>query len=1019
VNSRGILATIALLALTPSLWAELKGLPGVPYERRLNVYWADTPPVLDGKLDDACWKSAEVATDFRLIFDARKNPLHRTEIRMCYDAQYLYFFYLLHDDKIDKLQVGMPDDARDVVKVNEDVVELFLDPQRSKQAYYQFMTTPLGARFDLRVTPEKKREVGTYTPEWIVAPHIGEKSWAVEIRIPFSELVFDNSFIGTPVPGEEWGVNFCRDQGYRKEWALWSPHKQKSFHRPNQFGVAVFRGHRESRPALHWRDNEKLGLGPGNLQLLGQEGTSGLEAKWTVLHNRKPAHNVGKADNRTPLAFQYRFASGGRWDIRVLVTHNQQPLFYGRALATLPLLKKLILDITDTLEPGLERLNTLTDMPGLTSLRRDLTALDKATAPLARHLQNPEELSRLQWNDLLHAMPEIETKWTSLSYDLKTLRHYTANEGEPPRFLVGSANAYERIYPDTVLPQVSRGIHLWGAGRERESFQLGIMPFLRSVKNITVEFSELKGDAGIIPASCFEYNIVGFVKMHQSWGGGWSSDVLYPGKAFDLSKNHTQPVWVNLLVPAGAKAGVYRGNVMISAAGRTQTVPVTLHAFGFDIPERRSLRIEPWYWPAENAWRKYYKLKNANFTPEIYEKHLKVLSAYRQACYPLDTRAMWDHLKIYLEKDGALTFDFSGWDWIFDLGQKYGADNLGASFGCNFNSLRPTFSGRIPIFDRATGKKVSTPAKYAWNTANWKYVRGKTHKPDFAANPVYRQYLKQLVEYLRRRGVLKYAHYEIYDEPKTRMEFKEALRMHDFLQKFVPELLLKSYGVGPWKYQDTPDMRPIDYFDVWAPSLYTITPERMEQLSERQQKGEEFWFYTCSAGYRDADRKSRPHICLYQHPLAPRIHGWAARKLGADGFLTFALMAGFPNNVQQDSKHYYAKPIWHGTRTAGQGYLIYPGPDQELIPSIRLAAQRDGLEDYEFFAVLDDRLKQLDSGKHAALIKRIQRALVVPEVIVSWDWHEWSRDPNKFEEKRKQLAALIVEAETILKKTDR
>jgi hypothetical protein len=186
-----------------------------------------------------------------------------------------------------------------------------------------------------------------------------------------------------------------------------------------------------------------------------------------------------------------------------------------------------------------------------------------------------------------------------------------------------------------------------------------------------------------------------------------------------------------------------------------------------------------------------------------------------------------------------------------------------------------------------------------------------------------------------------------------------------------------------------------------------LTPQHLKQLHERRKKGEEFWFYTCSAGYRDSDRKSRPHICLYQHPLAPRIHGWAAWKLQADGFLIFALMAGYPENVQKDPDKYYSEPIWHAGRTAAQGYLVYPGPEQSLLPSIRLAAVRDGLEDYEYFKVLQDRLKTLDPDKDAALIKAIKAELEIGDDILPWDWHEWTRDIAKLQNKRKRLAGLI------------
>ncbi len=995
------LITLFAVAATVSVMAES---PGIPYNRKINIYRTDTPPVLDGKMDDPCWQQAEVAGDFRRLFKKSEAAHPNTEARVCYDARYLYFYYKMYDDKIDKLQVGMPDDARDIMDVNKDVIELFLDPKRSGKAYFQFMTSPLGARFDLRVTPAGKREIGLFTPDWQVTPFIGQKYWAVEFRIPFNELVFDGGAIGTPVPGEEWGINFCRDQGYRKEWSFWSPHKDKSFHRPAQFGTAVFRGFRTAPPlpSIQWSGKSTLGFGPDTLELTAKPLTQ-VKTVWKILHDRKTINKTVK-NNLQP--YKYHIIEGGEWDIRVDVSRNDQLLFCGRTKVLLPEVTQFINTINRELNAAIKKLAAGLSNQVESTLKPRILEMKTLVSPLAGKLANAKALDHRQWQQLTTLLPAIKTKWASLQYAVKMLNLYPTGEKQK-KFAVASAGPAQRIYRDTIIPPDNKPVELWGAGGESESFQLLLMPFWCDSRDVKVAFTGLKGAKGSIPAGSLEYNMVDFVKLPEAWGGKWVPDVLNPNGKINLTRDRTQPIWINVHIPRGTAKGDYRGTVKISADGQTSQIALVVHAFGFDIPVRRSVATDPWYWPDGRSYRKYYKLKKIPFTPELYEKQLKTLAKYRYGCYPLDTLPMWSLLKIYQEKDGSLTFDFSGWDWVFALGKKYGADNLGASFGCNFNSMRPTFSGRIPILDRKTGKKVSTPGQYAWKTAKWKYTRGKTAKSDFAANPVYRQYISQLVAYLRKKGLLNSSHYEIYDEPKTGAEWQDVLKMHGFLKKFVPDLKLKSYGVAPWNYEHRPELRPFGYYDVWAPGLYTLTPQHLKQLHERRKKGEEFWFYTCSAGYRDSDRKSRPHICLYQHPLAPRIHGWAAWKLQADGFLIFALMAGYPENVQKDPAKYYSEPIWHAGRTAAQGYLVYPGPEQSLRPSIRLAAVRDGLEDYEYFKVLQDRLKTLDPDKDAALIKAIKAELEIGDDILPWDWHEWTRDIAKLQNKRKRLAGLI------------
>lgn len=946
----------------------------IPYERQLDVHWTDVPPVLDGKMDDACWGSAVVAGDFRRLDQKHLPARQQSEVRLCYDAENLYVFFWLHEAEIRKLQAGTPDDTRDDIDVNKDVVELFLDPLRTKTRYFQFMTTPSAARFDARISPEFGREIGTYTPEWAVAAHVGAEHWAVELRIPFAELCFEGGFIGTPQPGDAWGINFCRDQGYLKEWSFWSPTRARSFHRPDQIGVAVFRGRRDgtSPPSIRWEETEGLRQGPGRLALQAEPAqVDGLTAQWRLLRNREPADAVGTAEG---FALRFQILDAGRWDARVRVEQDGKAVFTGRTFKALRPVRELVMDIHRQVQAGLTRATSL-DHPAVASLSGRLRELETKVAPAAALLADAQALSSAQWEELATQVPEIEALWTPARYGIGMLAFAT----EPSEtFAVGTAGSTEKIFRDTLKQPAESAVELWIAGRERESFQLVVMPFWQDVAAVEIGFSALKGPAGEIQADCLEYSVVDFIQEHEAWGGGWMPDILNPGRSFPLQKDRTQPIWIDVLVPAGTPAGEYRGVITLSAGETKREVPIIVHALGFDIPERRSLAVDTWYWPSQ-MWKKYYDVKSIPFTPELYEKHLKVLSKYRYASYTVDNAAMWEQIRVYREADGNLTFDFSGFDWILELGRRYGADAFSASFACNFASLQPLVSGGIPILDRATGEKVSTLGQYA-KEQGFEYVRRVTRKSDFAKHPAYTAYIRQLVDYLRSKDMLEHADYEIYDEPRQGEEWADITVMHGFLKQVVPDLQLKSYGVAPDGAAEGFDA--VGLYDIWAPALGAIDPARWALLRERQRHGERFWFYTCASGYRDSDGKSKPYICYHQPWMASRIHGWAVWKLGVDGMLIFALNQVPGTNHQANKEKYYAEPIWESGRAAGQGVLVYPGADYDMIPSIRLANVRDGLEDYEFFAVLAARRQALDPAADAALIREIDDALTIPEEIL-------------------------------------
>ena len=78
--------------------------------------------------------------------------------------------------------------------------------------------------------------------------------------------------------------------------------------------------------------------------------------------------------------------------------------------------------------------------------------------------------------------------------------------------------------------------------------------------------------------------------------------------------------------------------------------------------------------------------------------------------------------------------------------------------------------------------------------------------------------------------------------------------------------------------------------------------------------------------------------------------------------------------------------------------MVYParavGYDG-IVPTIRLKALRDAIEDYEYLALLERKGK---AGEARAIVRRLTPS-----------WFEWNRDPHAYETARRQLAALLIE----------
>ncbi|HEX9085711.1 MAG TPA: sugar-binding protein, partial [Gemmatimonadaceae bacterium] len=93
--------------------AQAQALPGHESEAgqatsailaRASASQADHPPVIDGRDDDAIWKTAAPITGFR-VFDPKEDgdPSAATEARVAYDAENLYVFTRMFDTHPDSI----------------------------------------------------------------------------------------------------------------------------------------------------------------------------------------------------------------------------------------------------------------------------------------------------------------------------------------------------------------------------------------------------------------------------------------------------------------------------------------------------------------------------------------------------------------------------------------------------------------------------------------------------------------------------------------------------------------------------------------------------------------------------------------------------------------------------------------------------------------------------------------------------------------------------------------------------
>jgi hypothetical protein len=106
------------------------------------------PPVIDGALDDAAWKSEPLALSEWINYNPAYGEImaQKTKVWVAYDKTYLYFAFRCLDPEPDKIKSAMS--RRDTIW-NDDWIGLSLDSLGSGQSSYDLFVNPHGIQGDI------------------------------------------------------------------------------------------------------------------------------------------------------------------------------------------------------------------------------------------------------------------------------------------------------------------------------------------------------------------------------------------------------------------------------------------------------------------------------------------------------------------------------------------------------------------------------------------------------------------------------------------------------------------------------------------------------------------------------------------------------------------------------------------------------------------------------------------------------------------------------------------------------
>jgi hypothetical protein len=149
----------------------------------------DTPPRIDGVLDDEVWKTAPRETGFKTWTPDFGKPMSaQTIVYYAYDRENLYFAFRCFDPEPGRIKAAIS--GRDTI-TSDDWTCLNLDTFDDQQGLYALYVNPLGIQADSRF--EGNKEDYSVDIVWYSEGKIDDEGYAVEIRIPFKSIRYARS----------------------------------------------------------------------------------------------------------------------------------------------------------------------------------------------------------------------------------------------------------------------------------------------------------------------------------------------------------------------------------------------------------------------------------------------------------------------------------------------------------------------------------------------------------------------------------------------------------------------------------------------------------------------------------------------------------------------------------------------------------------------------------------------------------------------------------------------------------
>ena len=504
----------------------------------------------------------------------------------------------------------------------------------------------------------------------------------------------------------------------------------------------------------------------------------------------------------------------------------------------------------------------------------------------------------------------------------------------------------EWLYPDSELGQLPDAVTIHTAKNGRESVKL-VLEAQKENAEITINNSDMftieQCQLLDVPV---EYNTESataqdgfFVITDESMPKPDYCTRKAPFRVYDVqkpisgivqAKNNVYALCLTFCPKPGILPGEYQLQVVIKEKDSV-CLNVIIKVYNVLIPEE-TLSITNWFSLPNMAAFHNVELNSTGFL-EVVRQYARAMRRVRQTHFFITFD--WD--KCIIDKDKYI-FDFSYLKPIIEIFFQEGLTTMEmGNFAVKHDTL---FTDEL---------KCSLNKDLTISSDEGYYFTAKL--------------IQELAAFLKTNNWLDKVIFHICDEPDVHIKSVEALEKRK-QQYFKIANLLRKYIPGCKVIEAVKSSEFKSGIDIWVP-LTTNYEEFKEDFDRLIKLGDEVWIYVCCcpSGYY-------LNRFLDIELIRSRLIFWGCSFYNLAGYLHWGFNY-YPENKNPFEQSCSPNNTGHGTTyPSGDAYIVYPGDNGDVWPSVRFEAQRRGAEDFELLRLI----KEKDIDIYNNLVNKVFRS---------------------------------------------